>query len=592
MKTTLFLLRSMNRWLVRIWGFSLLMMTPLHASEIDQDLFPVPDVLQSNVRFWVSIYTLYDSDEIVIHDSENLSIIYEVIDLKEAFPEGGISEKMKWNYADSVKDRYCQILKKLAAADTLDPDTLQARERYVYNLFYQSPSPATFLRAIDNIRGQQGLRDQFREGLIRSGRYAAHINRIFREFHIPLELAALPFVESLFQVKSYSKVGAAGIWQFTRRTGRRFLKINRTVDERFDPITATVAAAKLLKENYEALGAWPLAITAYNHGVHGMEKAIKKVGSRDISEIIKKYSSKSFKFASRNFYAEFLAALEVSRNYRIYFGEIDFEPSMQYVEYRLPKHSYLKQVAQDLNLPVEIIHKFNPALRKRVLLAKRKIPRGYKLKIPYREDGQYGVAMSLISGHERFALGDGARAMDLQVAVKNIYEEDVAQKNAREISSGETLQSFTPVENSQVNDAVHYGFVKVKPGETLGHFADWLKIPTHELRRINGLFLGDPIHVDQKIKLVFKNVNKEEFDRKRIEYRQAKETNFFARYQVKGLKMHRVKYGDNIWDLCNNKYNVPYWLVAKYNPDHSLNKLKIGDMLIFPLIEVKEESSQ
>ncbi|NOZ61214.1 MAG: transglycosylase SLT domain-containing protein [Calditrichaeota bacterium] len=594
MKTTLFLLRSLNHWLVRSWVFGCLLIAPLHALEIDQDLFPQPDVLRPNIRFWTSIYTLYDSDQIVIHDSENLSIIYEVIDLDDAFPEEAVTEKAKWNYADSVKDRYCQILKKLASADTLNPDTLHARERYVYNLFHENPTPETFLRAIDNIRGQQGLRDQFREGLIRSGRYAEHINRIFREFDLPLELAALPFVESLFHVKSYSKVGAAGIWQFTRRTGRRFLKINYTVDERFDPISATVAAAKLLKENYEKLGNWPLAITAYNHGVHGMEKAVKKVGARDIGEIIQKYNSRSFKFASKNFYAEFLAALEVSRNYRIYFGEINFEPPMRYVEYRLPSNSYFKHISRILKLPEDVIREFNPSLKKRTLQSQRRIPRGYKLKIPYREDAQYGVAWSLISGHEKYALNEGTNSQTPQLAAS---EKSTAVKRAERESSQknsvkESLRSFALPKKAEASENSSYDFVKVGSNETLGHFADWLKISTRELRRINGLSFGEPIRMDQKIKLSFKNVTRAEFDRKRIEYRQAQENNFFSRYQIKGLKMHRVKSGDNIWDLCNNRYNVPYWLVAKYNPDRALNKLKVGELLIFPLIEMKEETSQ
>ena len=99
------------------------------------------------------------------------------------------------------------------------------------------------------------------------------INQIFSKAKLPLELTVLPHVESSFQVNAYSSAGAAGIWQFTRGTGRLFMNIGYDVDERRDPILSTIAAAKLLKLNFKALQSWPLAITAYNHGTQGMKNA-------------------------------------------------------------------------------------------------------------------------------------------------------------------------------------------------------------------------------------------------------------------------------------------------------------------------------
>ena len=101
------------------------------------------------------------------------------------------------------------------------------------------------------------------------------IKRIFKEVGVPEELSVLPHVESSFQLQAYSSAGAAGIWQFTRSTGRLYMKVGYEVDERRDPIVAAYAAAKLLKHNYKQLKSWPLAITAYNHGVNGMKRAKK-----------------------------------------------------------------------------------------------------------------------------------------------------------------------------------------------------------------------------------------------------------------------------------------------------------------------------
>ena len=83
---------------------------------------------------------------------------------------------------------------------------------------------------------------------------------------VPEEIAALPHVESSFNPEAYSKVGAAGLWQFMPSTAKRFMRVDGIVDERLDPYSATEAAANLMLYNYRLLGSWPLTVTAYNHG--------------------------------------------------------------------------------------------------------------------------------------------------------------------------------------------------------------------------------------------------------------------------------------------------------------------------------------
>src|SRR5207237_4490387 len=133
------------------------------------------------------------------------------------------------------------------------------------------------------------------------------------------EIALLPLVESSFENRARSNAGAAGIWQFTRGTGRLYLNVNRKLDERLDPARATWAAARLLHDNYNALGSWPLAITAYNHGRAGMQRAQNEIGS-ELTSIIERYDGPLFGYASMNFYSEFVAAVEVYVNYRQYFS--------------------------------------------------------------------------------------------------------------------------------------------------------------------------------------------------------------------------------------------------------------------------------
>ena len=117
---------------------------------------------------------------------------------------------------------------------------------------------------------------------------------------MPEDLADLPHVESSFNIGAVSKAGASGIGQFTRSTGSQYMRINRHVDERTNPFVSTRAAAQLLKKNYEILGSWPLAITAYNYGTSGMMQSRSIHGSYE--NIFNKYREGYFKFASRNFY--------------------------------------------------------------------------------------------------------------------------------------------------------------------------------------------------------------------------------------------------------------------------------------------------
>jgi membrane-bound lytic murein transglycosylase D len=175
--------------------------------------------------------------------------------------------------------------------------------------------------------------------LVRSWTYLPEIERIFAAAGLPHELTLLPHIESSFNHKAYSHAGAAGLWQFTRGTGQRFLRIDNRVDERLDVRLSTFAAARLLREHYEDLGTWPLAITAYNHGPNGMKQAVATVGTKDFGTIVERYRGPLFGFASKNFYAEFLAAVEVARHHWQYFPELtpDRSPSIRMAEWKEPR---------------------------------------------------------------------------------------------------------------------------------------------------------------------------------------------------------------------------------------------------------------
>lgn len=270
--------------------------------------FPKPPVLQANVEFWKRIYTEFGVGDFVLHDRDNLGVIYDVVQVSGTTNERRAAEAAKPEI-QRLRAKYEGILTRLAQG--VPPEDIGLEGLWVAQSWGCPCAPEVLLRAAANIRVQQGLREKVDEGMQRARKLLPRILSIFRRHNIPEELAALPLVESTFNARARSRAGAVGLWQFIRSTGKRYLTIGRRRDDRHDPIRATEAAARLLKHNYEALGSWPLAITAYNHGKEGVLAARTIVGSSAIEDIITRYTGPRFGFASKNFYAEFLAALEV-----------------------------------------------------------------------------------------------------------------------------------------------------------------------------------------------------------------------------------------------------------------------------------------
>jgi membrane-bound lytic murein transglycosylase D len=263
--------------------------------------------LEQRVDFWKKIYTQYGKDDRVIHDGYYVNLIYGTATGSEA----------KAKMAD-VKTALREIRDTLDSPETR---TTLAQEIAAKITAHGLPLSEVSLDTLAaNLHSQQGVKERFRDGVIRSGRYVEEFRKIVKDAGVPEELALLPLVESSFE-NVRSSAGAAGMWQFMKGTGRQYLKINGKVDERLDPVKAATAAARLLRDNYNALGEWPLAVTAYNHGRAGMMKAKARHGS-DLTKIISEYTGPVFGYASMNFYSEFLAAVEVWKSYPQYFGEL------------------------------------------------------------------------------------------------------------------------------------------------------------------------------------------------------------------------------------------------------------------------------
>jgi membrane-bound lytic murein transglycosylase D len=231
---------------------------------------------------------------------------------------------------------------------------------------------------VERVKAQRGIRERTEAGIKRSGRYMEFIQRVFRERGMPEELAYLPLVESSFDITARSSAGAMGMWQFMRRTGRQYMRVDRNVDERIDPIESSRAAALYLSQAHQSLGNWPLAITSYNYGPAGITRAVAQVESDNLVDLINNYSHPNWGYAPKNFYAEFLVAVEIGKNYQQYFPGLQLDAPANFREIQVKRGSSVTTLASAAGLTKNEFLAWNPAIDRNA----RTIPAGYQMKLP------------------------------------------------------------------------------------------------------------------------------------------------------------------------------------------------------------------
>lgn len=376
-----------NRGVGWLWGMIVAaLLASVAPASADGAAFPLPRSLRPQVEFWKRVYAVYGEHQIVIHDTEDLTRVYSVVDFRDRAASGEdplVLEVLEKAAVAAERQRIRTVLLALDARDG-NAGGLDAEERKIWNLFAEDKNPRKFRAATEDgrIRAQRGLRERFEQGLRISRRYLGAMEAIFRAEGLPLELTRLPFVESCFDIEAYSKVGAAGIWQFMPATGRSYLRIDGVVDERRDPLRATRGAAQHLARDYASLGTWPLAITAYNHGRGGMRRAVRETGTTDIGVIVATYRGPLFGFASRNFYAEFLAALDVERDHERHFGKVVFDAPVDGADVPLPSGIRAERAATLAACSTDELAELNPAVDAVIFRRNGVIPRGYVLRVP------------------------------------------------------------------------------------------------------------------------------------------------------------------------------------------------------------------
>jgi len=216
------------------------------------------------------------------------------------------------------------------------------------------------LSFIELFKGER--REKFERALINSGKFLGKIKEIFREEGLPEDLAYLPLIESEFKVKAKSRANAKGIWQFVDRTGKLYsLDYNWWLDEKYDFVKSTRAAAKHLKDLYNKYNDWYLALAAYNAGAGKIDRAISKTGKADFWEIAK---TRHIKTETKNYVPAFLASLIIAKNPSQHGFEVEPAPELQWEVIRIPSPTDLRIIAECAETSVQEIQELNPELRR------------------------------------------------------------------------------------------------------------------------------------------------------------------------------------------------------------------------------------
>ena len=685
--------------LLTLWIFSVFWIPlPIAAQEGQGEVFPRPAELEPAINFWKKVYTEIDTGHGFLHDSEDLSVIYASLNRN----------------SQEIETSRQRIKNDLDILATGKRTNLTDSQREILALWPDGVSNQRLQQATNKVRWQVGQSNAFLEGLERSGAYRGYIDGVLSDKNMPPQLALLPHVESSFNPAAYSHANAAGMWQFTRPTGQRFMRIDNIIDERMDPYISADAAMELLEYNYQVLGTWPLALTAYNQGVGRMSRAVRETDTDKIHEIIKNYKGPRFGFVGRNFYAQFLAVNDIERDIDQYFDDVQYESPIKFTEVRLDSYIEAAGIERSFDIPFGQLREDNPALRNLVWQGLKRVPRGFRIKLrtdqlpadtnfldeidsSYKHSTQLpdsyyevqrgetlqAIASKFETTEERLAFLNEIRNPDDIKAGQRIsipirerslasqtqasslrdepfesnptdileIEEDLSnppeqrtvaqippvklaeseEDMANTIKEGSAalenesdelplLASQTPpTDQSQEgpasedlisietpalpqqsytnrspnildSDPSDYSValddtIVLQASESVGQLADWLDVPTWDIRQLNNIPFSNKVPIGTKVLLTFDRVSKTDFENRRREFHSDLQQDFFENYIIRGAEEYEIKRTDNISRLALNRYSTPLWLVRQYNPGINFTAVYVGQRIVFPLLQ-------
>lgn len=204
-------------------------------------------------------------------------------------------------------------------------------------------------------------RELFKRYVKRSGRYAPVFSKVLNDQGLPRDLIYLSMAESGFQNHARSWAKAVGPWQFMPYTGKKFgLDVGFFLDERRDPLKATVAASMYLRDLYDMFGSWELAMAGYNAGEGKMRRSIRRYRTKNFWKIRK---GRYLRSETKNYVPKIMALAIIGKNLHSFgFNEIEFDRVLDFEEIQVPANTDLYSIAEVLGSSFEEVKKYNPEL--------------------------------------------------------------------------------------------------------------------------------------------------------------------------------------------------------------------------------------
>jgi len=266
--------------------------------------------------------------------------------------------------------------------------------------------------------------------LVRAGQWRPMIEKIMKEEGLPEDLLYLAMIESGFKTRAKSPAAAAGMWQFIPSTGAEMgLRIDQWVDERYDPIKSTYAAAQYLKRQFARYQSWPLAMAAYNGGPGTVNIAIDRYNTTNYFKLVE-YGAMYDE--TRRYVPKILAAAIIGKNPEAFgFAGLIHDPPLAFDTVTVPPATPLSVLAKAAGCDLQTLQTLNPEL----------------LRDQTPPDGNYHLRIPL-DAHDSF--------------VKNF-------------------------DNPTKNYPTDQETISLRFGQTIEHLADQIGVPVRVLRSLNGL---------------------------------------------------------------------------------------------------------
>lgn len=475
------------------------------------DPFPRYPALAPAVAFWTDVFGRQSEHTSVVHVARTPQIVLARLHFDAGLPATQRREQERAALSQ-MQQRLERLHDDLVAGASLDAESKALLAR-----FGTTANPQVVKAAATDLRTQRGVRERTAHAMEVSGHFLPMMEATFERHALPVALTRLPFIESSFNLEAYSKVGAAGLWQFMPATARHYMRLDEAVDDRRDPWMATDGAARHLADDYALLKDWPLAITAYNHGRNGIRRGLEKTGGKNLLDLIERYDNPRFGFASRNFYAEFLAAKDIESAAETYFPEVRRAKPIAFVEVTLAHYVPYAELVKLGGDDPQLFQKLNPGYSPEVRSGRLWVPRGATIRIPDHNAQRFEAAYASLPASARNAaqrvywrehkvvsgnvLGQIARRYG--VSAKSIQQaNNLANANRLRIgqvlrippAAGETLQTAA---KSTPKPRIHV----VKSGQTLSAIARLHGVTTRQIADTNQLADANTLRPGQRLRI-------------------------------------------------------------------------------------------